>query len=234
MLAGIGYGLASLCFNVVVRILRSLVALVLLPPLIGAGWAVKDLLWRSRWAVDFWIAFGGGSAAWLLIFTFLPKPLWLYVTGHELTHALWTLLFGGRVKSIRATSKGGEVVVTRSNVLIVLAPYFFPFYSVLWLVLWGLLHWVFPQLHRISLHFGLGVTYAFHVTLTSHILKIRQTDVTSQGYLLSGAVILLGNLIVLLLALPTLTGTVHLTDALWHWADQTGRVMEWVIPRRWR
>ena len=226
--------MASLRSRVLVRILRSMVASTLLPPLIGAVWAVWDLLWRSRWAVDFWIAFGGGSATWLLFFKFLPKPLWLYVTGHELTHALWALLFGGRIKSFRATSKGGEVVVTRSNVLIVLAPYFFPFYSILWLMIWALLHWIFPQLNRVSLHFGLGVTYAFHVTLTAHILKIRQSDVTSQGYLLSGVVILLGNLIVLLLALPTLTGTVHLTDALWHWADQTGRVLEWAIPRRWR
>ncbi len=225
---------ANLCSQVIVRILRSLVALTLLPLVIGGGWAVLDLLWRSRRAGEFWLAFGGGAAAWMLIYTFLPKPLWLYVTGHELTHALWAILFGGRVKSFRATSKGGAVVVTKSNILIVLAPYFFPFYAILWLTLWALLNRFFPDLHRALLDFGLGATYSFHLTLTAHILKIRQTDITSQGHLLSAMVILLGNFLVLLLALPTLTGTIHLTDAFWHWADQTGRVLEWAVPRRWR
>lgn len=170
----------------------------------------------------------------MLIYAVLPKPLWLYVTGHELTHALWAILFGGRVKSFRASSKGGAVVVTKSNVLIVLAPYFFPFYAILWLSLWAFLHWFFPELNRVILHTGLGATYAFHLSLTAHILKTRQSDITSQGHLLSAMVILLGNFLVLLLALPTLTGTVHLTDAFWHWADQTGRVLEWAVPRRWR
>ena len=218
----------------IVRFLRSLVALALLPLVVGGGWAVLDLLWRSRRADDFWLALGGGVGVWLLIYTFLPKPLWLYVTGHELTHALWAILFGGRVKSFRATSKGGSVVVTKSNILVVLAPYFFPFYAILWLVLWALAHRFFPGLSRALLDFGLGATYGFHVTLTFHILKTRQTDITSQGRLLSAMVILIGNFLILLLALPTLTGTVHLTDALWHWADQTGRVLEWAVPRRWR
>lgn len=75
-----------------VRLLRSLVAFALLPSVIGGGWAVLDLLWHSRRAGDFWLAFGGGAAAWMLIYAFLPKPLWLYVTGHELTHALWAIL----------------------------------------------------------------------------------------------------------------------------------------------
>lgn len=217
-----------------VRLYQYLAAFALLPPVLGAGWAVADLLWRSRRAGDFWLAVGGGGVAWLVVFQFLPKPLWLYVTGHELTHALWSLLFGGRIKSFRATSKGGHVVVTKTNVLVALAPYFFPFYAVLWLVLWSILQLLFPECERVWLHLGLGVTYAFHVTLTAHILRIRQTDITSQGHLLSAMVILLGNLLVLLLALPILTGTVQLTDALWHWADQTGRVIEWAVPRRWR
>lgn len=201
---------------------------------IGGGWAVADLLWKSRHAGTFWLAFGAGGLAWLLFFTFLPKPLWLYVTGHELTHALWALLFGGRIRSFRTSSKGGQVVVTKSNVLIVLAPYFFPFYAVIWLLLWSAVHGLFPAFQRVWLHLGLGMSYAFHVTLTVHILRIRQSDITSQGRLLSAMVILIGNLLVPVLALPALTGTVRLTDALWHWADQSGRVMEWGVPRRWR
>ena len=64
-------------------------------------------------------------------FLLLPKPMWVYVFGHELTHALWTWLMGGRVKQFKATSKGGHVIVTKTNFLIALAPYFFPVYAVL-------------------------------------------------------------------------------------------------------
>jgi hypothetical protein len=43
---------------------------------------------------------------WVIVFLQLPKPMWVYVVGHELTHALWTWLFGGRVKRLRATCEG--------------------------------------------------------------------------------------------------------------------------------
>jgi hypothetical protein len=64
-------------------------------------------------------------------FFLLPKPMWIYVFGHELTHALWTWLFGGQVKKMKVTSKGGHVVISKTNFVIALAPYFFPLYVVL-------------------------------------------------------------------------------------------------------
>ena len=61
-----------------------------------------------------------------------------------------------------------------------------------------------------------GAAYAFHITLTWQILKTRQTDITSQGCLFSAVVIFLGNALVLLLALPVLTGQ-DLLNALQSW-----------------
>ena len=52
----------------------------------------------------------------------------------------------------------------------------------------------------------LGVTYAFHLTLTLRILKTRQTDITDHGYVFSASIILLGNLLVLVIAIPLLSG----------------------------
>ena len=37
--------------------------------------------------------------------------MWIYVVGHELTHAVWVWLFGGSVKKFKATSNGGHVIV---------------------------------------------------------------------------------------------------------------------------
>lgn len=68
----------------------------------------------------------------------LHKPIMTYVFAHEFTHALWALPFGGRLKDFRAGESGGHAVVTRSNVLVALASYFFPIYAYLVLVLFGI------------------------------------------------------------------------------------------------
>jgi len=31
-----------------------------------------------------------GAACWVVIYYLLPKPMLVYVFGHELTHAVWT------------------------------------------------------------------------------------------------------------------------------------------------
>ena len=49
------------------------------------------------WAAEeFWF-FSLGAVLWLIAFFGLPKPLLMYVFGHELTHAIWVWLMGGRV-----------------------------------------------------------------------------------------------------------------------------------------
>jgi hypothetical protein len=134
--------------------------------------------------------------------------MWVYIFGHELTHAVWTWLFRGSVKQFKVDSGGGHVVATKSNFLVVLAPYFFPLYAVLLALVFGVFFlaglwrpaWV-PWFHLL-----LGAAYAFHLTLTWHILQTRQTDITSQGYIFSTVVIFLGNAFVLLLGVPLLTG----------------------------
>ena len=180
--------------------------------------------------MEFWFAFGAGSAAWILIFALLPKPMWLYVVGHELTHAIWGLLFGARIKSLRATSKGGQVVLSRSNTVIALAPYFFPFYTTVFaIVMVGIrLVWKHPWLDPLF-HFGLGITYAFHATLTLWILRIRQSDITGEGYLLSAAVIWLGNVLMVVVAVPILTGLGAPWEPLHSVFLNTGRSIDLMI-----
>src|SRR5215467_6984698 len=137
-----------------------------------------------------WAATLAGAACWLAIYLLLPKPMWVYVFGHELTHALWAWLFGGKVKKFKASNKGGQVVLTKSNFLIALAPYFFPLYAFLVVALFGLGNWLWNwHAYLVWFHLLLGAAYAFHVTLTFHVLKSSQSDVTEQGYLFSAVII---------------------------------------------
>src|ERR1041384_1047212 len=71
----------------------------------------------------------------------------------------------------------------------------------------------------------IGAAYAFHITLTAHVLKTQQSDITSQGYLFSAVVIFLGNVLVLLLGLPLLTAKVDLIPMLEWWYRNTGEVI---------
>ena len=119
------------------------------------------------------------------------------------------------------------MVVSKNNFLISLAPYFFPVYAALIVaVFWaGNLVWNWGRL-LVWFHLLLGAAYAFHATLTWHILKTDQSDITQHGYLFSAVVIFLGNILVLLFGIPFLTGRVgFLTVAGW-WMEGTGRVLQ--------
>jgi hypothetical protein len=203
---------------------KLLLAIALLPVCVGAISSLWMVLRASGGADQIWVPAVAGALCWIVVYLLLPRPMLVYVFGHELTHAIWTWLFGGRVKKFKASAKGGHVVVTRSNFLIALAPYFFPVYAIIVILLFLLGHWIWNWRHYLAwFHLFLGAAYAFHVTLTWHILKHDQSDITEQGYLFSGVVIFIGNILVLLIGIPLLVERVGLFTALGWWFESTGK-----------
>ena len=77
--------------------IKFIIAVLLLPVCAGAARALWLVLRAGYGADTVWIPLLAGAACWMVIFLLLPKPMWIYVLGHELTHALWTWLFGGAV-----------------------------------------------------------------------------------------------------------------------------------------
>jgi Peptidase M50B-like len=209
--------------------IKLIIAILLLPPCVGAALALFKVLRACGGADTTWVPILAGAACWVVIFFLLPKPMWVYVFGHELTHALWTWLFGGQVKKMKVTAKGGHVVISKTNFVIALAPYFFPLYVVLVVVVFALgnLVWNWRDL-LVWFHLCVGAAYAFHLTLTFHVLQTRQSDITSQGYLFSAVIIFLGNICVLLFGIPLLTARVGVLNSLGWWADGTGAVFHWL------
>jgi hypothetical protein len=162
----------------------------------------------------------------VVIYLMLPKPMWIYVFGHELTHVVWVWLFGGSVKKFKASSSGGHVVVDKTNFLIALAPYFFPLYAVIVVAVFACGHLIWGWRDYLAwFHLLVGAAYSFHVTLTAHALKTQQSDITGQGYLFSAVVIYLGNVIVLLLGIPLLTAKVGVANSLGWWLECTGQLV---------
>jgi hypothetical protein len=139
---------------------------------------VHDTFWITE---EFWF-FSLGAILWLVAFFCLPRPLWIYVFGHEITHALWVYLMGGRVHRFRVSKEGGHILTDKTNTWIALAPYFFPIYSVLVIAIYGaaaLFTDVTP--FRPWLYAGIGATWAFHLSFTCWMIPKGQPDLTYGG-----------------------------------------------------
>jgi hypothetical protein len=205
---------------------KTIIAVLLLPLCVGAAKALWLVLRASGEAATIWVALLAGAACWIVIYILLPKPMWMYVFGHELTHAIWAWFFGGKVKKLKVRSSGGHVVVTKSNFLIALAPYFFPLYVVAVGLVFALGNLIWNwQSYVVWFHLLLGAAYAFHVTLTWQVLSTEQTDITEQGYTFSAVVIFLGNIGMLLVGVPLLISRVGVFTALGWWMECTGQIL---------
>jgi hypothetical protein len=168
---------------------------------------------RGWYATDeFWF-FGLGTALWTLWFFGSiwsmgePRPLRAYVFGHELTHAIWVWMWGGRVSAFEVSREGGYILTDTHNFWIALAPYFYPLYSLVIIIGYGLtglfydvasvtdtmlfmtpLQWMFLLL---------GASWAFHLSFTIWMIPKGQTDLTYHGTFFSLVIIYLMNLLIL-------------------------------------
>lgn len=213
-----------------VKIFKFAVSLFLLPFSIGSMVALWQIVVLSGKAGAIWSFLFMGVIIWVLIYLFLPEPKWLYVFGHESTHALWSLIFGGKLKKFKVRSNGGHVSITKSNFLITLAPYFFPFYAILIFLIYAILSIFFDVSKYTSIFYVLvGLAYSFHVTLTYKILKIRQPDVTKEGYFFSFIIIILGNMLILLIGIPLLTEKSSVHTALSLWVDYSSQIFHYIF-----
>ena len=136
----------------------------------------------------------GGMLAFLAVWAFLPAPVWMYVLGHELTHALLGILCGARVSRIKVGVAGGSVQLSKSNMLITLAPYFVPFYTMIVVLVACVVRCFVSPLPAIGVWlFAVGFTWCFHVCFTIRSLMQRQPDIQEYGHLFSYVLILCVN-----------------------------------------
>jgi hypothetical protein len=187
---------------------------------------VTQQLWAGE---EFWF-FSLGAVLWLIAFLGLPRPIVLYVFGHELTHALWVLLMGGRVSRFRVGRDGGHVVTDKNNFWIALAPYFFPLYSILAIAVYGLLGlFLNVQPYGRLLYAVIGATWAFHFTFTCWMIPKNQTDLSDQGTFFSLIVIYLMNLLLLSVMLVLASPEITFADFGADFLMNLGNFAQWVV-----
>ncbi|MEW6040542.1 MAG: hypothetical protein AB1633_03380 [Elusimicrobiota bacterium] len=180
-----------------------ILTLILLPPVYGAGKSFFISLFSLK-------AAGPGSAEFayfiLGIISFIvfqiifAKPIRTYVFGHELTHALAGIISGAKVKTFTVKKSSGSVTLSKAGVFITLAPYFLPVYTVFLMIAYFLFYLVFKSQAIASYNifvYLVGVTLAFHISLTSYAIFQGQTDLRKYGVLFSILFVLLLNIFVL-------------------------------------
>ena len=145
--------------------------------------------------------FAAGMILFTILFLVVPRDALMlpYVFGHELTHALWVKIFGGKVAdSFHVSLEGGHVLSDRVNTWIALAPYFFPIYSLLVVTLYGAGSLVADLgAYRWILFLLLGFTLAFHLVFTCLLIVKGQPDLHYGGTFFSLVVIYLINLLII-------------------------------------
>ncbi|MDQ3119510.1 MAG: hypothetical protein M3Q89_08110 [Verrucomicrobiota bacterium] len=186
---------------------------------------VTQQLWAGE---EFWF-FSLGVVLWLIAFFGLPRPLLVYVFGHELTHAVWVLLMGGRVSQFKVGRDGGHIVTDRNNFWIALAPYFFPLYSIIALAVYGALNLVMDlQPYGRLLYAVIGVTWAFHFTFTCWMIPKSQTDLTDHGTFFSLVMIYLMNLLLLSMLLVIASPQISFADFGAEIGENINWFVEWI------
>ncbi len=119
----------------------------------------------------------------------------LDILVHEMTHVVWTWLFGGRASRLRVGRSGGSVQVTRDNIWVSLAPYFFPLTTVALLAVWGSARLVFGNVGAQWIWLTLlGASWGAHTIGVVHLLRVRQPDLEPHGRLCSLTLIVTVNL----------------------------------------
>jgi hypothetical protein len=184
------------------KLLKFFIGLVLMPLCWSFSRTLFSLLRSAPAEASGWTAWAlpAGFLVSVTGFFLLPRPFRTYVLAHELTHAFWGMLFGAKVGRMKVGKAGGHVELSKSNFLVTLAPYFFPFYTGLVIAIWYGLGFFFDVgAYEPWWLAAVGMTWGFHVTFTVYMLSQRQPDVQENGRLFSYVIIYLANLFVVAL-----------------------------------
>ncbi|MCL2143888.1 MAG: hypothetical protein FWH43_00110 [Endomicrobia bacterium] len=187
------------------KFIRNFAAVLSIPIVAASAYTlIRTFLDFTGKSTDYYIPFWVGILCYVIFQIAFYKPMRTYVFGHELTHAFAGILSGAKVKKFKVGSESGHVVLTKDNIWITLAPYFFPIYTFAIIVIYLFLGWItdIKPLYPYFLFFA-GLSIAFHAALTVYIIGIGQPDLKVYGVFFSYVLIIAVNVVVfsLLMAL---------------------------------
>ena len=159
------------------------------------GFWTSEPVWFSLMGVSLYLSL-------LLVQPAMPLLAYVYVVGHELTHALVALCCLGKVTDFKFTTQGGYVDTDKDNTAIALAPYFVPLWMLVWVGLLWAVNWLYPfDAYHPWFYAGTGFWWCFHIYWTMWVIPREQPDMLENGLVFSFLITLMMNIVVLLLIL---------------------------------
>lgn len=187
---------------------------------------VRELATRD----EGWIVLGG-TVAYLLTHFFIRKPERFYLWGHEFSHIVLAKIFFRKIHQFQISSRdGGKVVLDRTNLMIDLAPYIFPLYSIGIAVPATIFRHVSPWVPDIYLAMA-SFLFTMHLLFSAEGFLVGQPDVRRSGRVFSAAIVLL----FLLLWIPCLmapgvsAGWRSVVGAYRSWLSAAGETGEGIL-----
>ena len=114
------------------KFIRNVFALLLIPTVAAIGYTFfKSFLIFVVNSENKFATFWVGILVYIAFQVVLYKPMRAYVFGHELSHAIVGILSRAKIKKFNAGKDSGNVVLSKDNICITLAPYFSPIYTII-------------------------------------------------------------------------------------------------------
>lgn len=190
---------AIVSYNRIIDFLKYPIVIVLLvsiPFMLPKLFEIIEIM--IRWKDEYYtmlIGIGFYILIWKKFFKNIANG-WLATFEHELTHSIFALTTFHKVTGFKATaSNGGHISysgVGGGNWLITIAPYFFPTFSVLVLVIMYLT----PMSYHNVLLGVFGFSMAYHLHSTWMETHYGQTDLKEVGFSFSWAFLPAANVLV--------------------------------------
>lgn len=152
---------------------------------------------------NLFLAFGIGGLLYALLwmFVFSKRGKFWSVVEHEMTHALFALMFFKKVHSFTANrGTGGSVEIEGDNFMIALAPYFFPLLTIVIMIIKPSV----PNTYQWIFNLMMGFTLMFHLLHLMMEFNPSQPDVRKSGMLFSMVVVAFFNLFFVGLSIASL------------------------------
>jgi len=191
-------------------ILRTIIGIFLIFPCFISTVAMFEVntlpssassFWQQLFYTDAFLYFSIGSflmLGWFWTKLFRKTFLYIYVLGHELTHAFFIFICGGKISGFKVTPDGGYVITNKTNVLIALSPYFVPFWTCIVLAISYIAGFFIDiPYHAEILYFLIGFTWTFHLAWTIWMIPRDQPDLKENGSFFSLTIIYLANILLL-------------------------------------
>jgi hypothetical protein len=209
----------------------------LLIPVLWASWEFAIWLLLSVQPQNIpWLeftSFGVGFSLASCLFWAGIRPNWLYVLGHESTHAVAVWMHRGKVSGFKARSDGGHVIADRDSTLISLSPYLLPFYPILVAGAWILLTLAFPAVRPFIFIFLIiwGLSWGFHGAFTAQLIFTDQPDFRNHGRFYSIFIILLINSWIIIAGLWLSLRGVPFSVGMAEWGHRSAQI--YISIGRW-